>query len=84
MSSLMRTSGRSGPRARRTSIRRVPVSRTCSIGPVIRLLPDLISPPCPVRCPLSSAARHVSNGTSTMRRNDSDRIAAPAFTLMLA
>lgn len=33
MSSLMRRSGRSGPRARRTSIRRVLESRSCSTGP---------------------------------------------------
>jgi hypothetical protein len=32
MSSLMRRGGRSGPRARRASIRRVPDSRSCSIG----------------------------------------------------
>ena len=84
MSSLMRKRGRSGPRARRTSIRRVPESRSCSIGPAKWLPPNRSSPPCPVRCQLSSAATHASNGTPTIRRNDSDPGAEPALTIMLA
>jgi hypothetical protein len=77
MSSLMRKRGRRGPRARRTSIRRVPESRSCSIGPGNRVPPNRSSPPCPGRCQRSSAATHAWNGTSTIRRNDSDPSADP-------
>ena len=84
MSSRMRRGGRSGPRARRTSIRCVPDSRSCSIGPGTWPAPDRSSPPCPVRCQLSSAATHVSKGTLMIRRNDSDADAGPMLALMLA
>ena len=38
----------------------------------------------PVRCQLSSAARHVSSGTFTIRRNDSHPGTGPVFAVMLA
>ena len=57
MFSRMRRSGRSGPRARRTSIRRVPESRSCSIGPRNRLSPIRSSPSGPVRCQLSTCGQ---------------------------
>jgi hypothetical protein len=75
--------GRSGPRARRTWIRHVPEPRSCSTGPRNRLSPNRRSPPRPMGCQLSSAATHVSNGTSTIRRNDSHPGAGPMFALML-
>ena len=40
MSILMRSGGRSGPRARRTWIRHAPESRSRSIGPRKRLVAD--------------------------------------------
>jgi hypothetical protein len=72
MSSRMRSSGRNGPRARRTWSRRVPEPGSCSIGQRNRLLPRCSSPFWLVRCQFSSAAKHVSNGMSTIRQNDSD------------
>jgi hypothetical protein len=83
-SSRMRNGGRSGPRVRRTSIRHVPESRSCSIGPRTRLWPMRSSPSCPVRCQLSRAATHVSNGMSTIRRNDSHPRTGHMPALMLA
>ena len=71
MSILMRSGGRSGPRARRTWIRHAPESRSRSIGPRKRLWPTCSSLSCPMRCQLSRAARQASNGMSTIRRNDS-------------
>jgi len=50
MSSLMRSSGRSRPRARRTSIRQLPESRSRPIGPRIRLWPTCTSPSGAVYC----------------------------------
>lgn len=41
MSSLMRSSERSRPRARRTSIRQLPESRSRSIGPAHQALADM-------------------------------------------
>ena len=69
-------------RASRTWIRRVPRSRSCPIGPDNWLPPNRSSPPCPVRSQLSSAATHVSKGTSTIRQNDSDPSAGTMFVLM--
>ena len=83
MLSLMRSSGRSGPRARRTSIRHVPEGRSCSIGPRNRLWPMRSSPSGSVRCQFSRAATHVSNGMSMIRRNDSWPTAPPAPALIM-
>ena len=69
--------GRSGPRARRTSTRHVPEPGSCSIGPCSLLWPTGRSLLCPSCRQPSSAATHVSNGMSTMRRNDSQPGAEP-------
>src|SRR5262249_19286784 len=50
----------------------VPKSQSCSIGPSNWLPPNRSSPPCLVRSQLSSAATHVSKGTSTICQNDND------------
>jgi len=84
ISSLMRRGGRSDPRARPTSIRHVQQSRSCSIGQRNRLWPMRSSPSCPVRCQLSSAATHISNGMSMIRPNDSQLAAEHMPALMLA
>jgi hypothetical protein len=66
------TSTGSVPRHTAVSVRgrRVPEPRSCSIGPRSRLWPTCSSLPCPWSRQLSSAATHVSNGMSTIRRND--------------
>jgi hypothetical protein len=84
MSSLMRSGGRSGPRARRASIQHVSLSRSCSIGQRNWLWPMCGSPPCPVRCQLSSAATQLSNGTSMIRQNDSQLTDEHVSAFMLA
>src|SRR5579863_7534723 len=82
MSSRIRSGGCNGPRLRRTWIRRVPTSRSCSIDPSNWLPPNRSSPPWLVRSQLSSAATYVSNGTSTIRRNDSDSSSGTMLVLM--
>ena len=67
----MRHGGRSGPRARRTSTRQVPEPRSCPTGPHSVLRPSCSSLWSPSRRQPSSAATHVSNGMSTIRRNGS-------------
>ena len=83
-SSRMRSSGRSVPRARRTSVRHVPESRSCLIGPRRRLPPIRGSRSGAVRCQLSRAATQVSNGMSTIRRNDGHSRAGVMLALMVA
>ncbi len=72
MSSRMLSSGRNCPGASRTWSRSVPEPGSCSIGQRNRLFPRCGSPFWHVRCQFFSAATHVSNGMSTIRRNDSD------------
>ena len=84
MSSLMRSNGRNAPRARRTWIRHVAVPGSRSAGPHSRLSPNRTSPPCSACCQLSSAATHVSNETSTIRRNDAGPFAAALASLAVA
>ena len=84
MSSRIPRSGCSGPLARRTWIRHVPTSRSCSIGPSNWLPPNRSSPSCLVRSQLSSAATYVSKETSTIRQNESELIAGIMLVVMLS
>jgi hypothetical protein len=80
--SLILSGGRSGPRARWTWTWQVPQSRSCSAGPQTRPWPARRPPSCAVTCPLSRAATHVPNGTSTIRRNDNQARAGRGPALM--
>jgi len=75
-------SRRSGPRARRTRIRRVPGSRSCPIGPSSWLRPNRSPPRCRVHSRLSIAAAHVWKGIYTIRRNGSDSSSLIMLVLM--